>query len=239
VGMVQATLDATKGFIFDVRPMVLDDLGLVPTLRRATRDRGRRAHVPVEFESVGADRRLPVDIESAVFRILDEADREIPVQLIQSRPEGNYWALLTSDIPAMGYCTYRIVTGTGSRSTAPQFAPEDTLQNAFYKLVLDKKRGTIASLVDKELGQELLDSQSPYGLGDFIYEKLSDRHPLEELQPGKATRTTLRNIQVKPGVDGPIWQSFLVNGIEKSQRVRAKSAQTYSPCVGTSSPPSA
>jgi len=147
------------------------------------------------------------------FRILDEADREIPVQLIQSRPEGNYWALLTSDIPAMGYCTYRIVTGTGSRSTAPQFAPEDTLQNAFYKLVLDKKRGTIASLVDKELGQELLDSQSPYGLGDFIYEKLSDRHPLEELQPGKATRTTLRNIQVKPGVDGPIWQSFLVNGI--------------------------
>ena len=32
----------TKTFIFDVRPMVLDDLGLVPTLRRASRDRGRR-----------------------------------------------------------------------------------------------------------------------------------------------------------------------------------------------------
>ena len=30
--MVQQTLDATKTFIFDVRPMVLDDLGLVPTL---------------------------------------------------------------------------------------------------------------------------------------------------------------------------------------------------------------
>ena len=40
--MVQQTLDATKSFIFDVRPMVLDDLGLVPTLRRAARDRGRR-----------------------------------------------------------------------------------------------------------------------------------------------------------------------------------------------------
>ena len=43
VSMVQQTLDATKSFIFDVRPMVLDDLGLVPTLRRAARDRGRRA----------------------------------------------------------------------------------------------------------------------------------------------------------------------------------------------------
>ncbi|HEX5827533.1 MAG TPA: histidine kinase [Candidatus Limnocylindrales bacterium] len=71
--MVQQTLDATKAFIFDVRPMVLDDLGLVPTLRRAARDRGRRAHVPVEFDSLGADRRLPQDVESTVFRILDEA----------------------------------------------------------------------------------------------------------------------------------------------------------------------
>ena len=73
VQMVQQTLDATKTFIFDVRPMVLDDLGLVPTLRRAARDRGRRAHVQVEFESFGQDRRLPMDVESAVFRIMDEA----------------------------------------------------------------------------------------------------------------------------------------------------------------------
>ena len=73
VAMVQHTLDATKSFIFDVRPMVLDDLGLVPTLRRATRERGRRAGIPVEFESMGQDRRLPMDLESGLFRMLDEA----------------------------------------------------------------------------------------------------------------------------------------------------------------------
>ena len=73
VAMVQATLDATKSFIFDVRPMVLDDLGLVPTLRRATRERSARAGIPVEFESMGHDRRLPMDLESALFRMLDEA----------------------------------------------------------------------------------------------------------------------------------------------------------------------
>jgi hypothetical protein len=72
VSMVQHTLEATKGFIFDVRPMVLDDLGVVPTLRRMTRDRGHKAKVPVEFESLGQDRRLPMDIESTIFRILDE-----------------------------------------------------------------------------------------------------------------------------------------------------------------------
>ena len=73
IGMVQQTLEATKSFIFDVRPMVLDDLGLVPTLRRAARDRGRRAGIAVEFESLGADRRLPAELESGLFRILDEA----------------------------------------------------------------------------------------------------------------------------------------------------------------------
>ena len=73
VAMVQQTLDATKNFIFDVRPMVLDDLGVVPTLRRMARDRGRRAKIPVEFDSLGQDRRLPMDMESTIFRILDEA----------------------------------------------------------------------------------------------------------------------------------------------------------------------
>lgn len=73
VSMVQQTLDATKSFIFDVRPMVLDDLGLVPTLRRAARDRGRWAGIPVDFESLGEDRRLPMDLESGLFRILDVA----------------------------------------------------------------------------------------------------------------------------------------------------------------------
>ena len=54
VAMVQQTLDATKTFIFDVRPMVLDDLGLVPTLRRVARDRGRRAAGPGRVRVVRA-----------------------------------------------------------------------------------------------------------------------------------------------------------------------------------------
>jgi hypothetical protein len=71
--MVQRTLDSTKTFIFDVRPMVLDDLGLMPTLRRTARERSRRARVPIDFDSIGTDRRLPIDTESALFRLIDEA----------------------------------------------------------------------------------------------------------------------------------------------------------------------
>ena len=48
--MVEHALEATKEFIFDVRPMVLDDLGLVPTLRRTAVDRGRRAGVEIDLD---------------------------------------------------------------------------------------------------------------------------------------------------------------------------------------------
>jgi two-component system sensor histidine kinase DegS len=70
--MVQHALDATKGFIFDVRPMVLDDLGIVPTLRRTAVDRSRRSGVEVEFVSQGQDRRFAADLESGVFRLVDD-----------------------------------------------------------------------------------------------------------------------------------------------------------------------
>lgn len=71
--MVQAALETTKEFIFDVRPMVLDDLGLVPTLRRLVVDRGRRSGIEVAFDSQGPLRRIDPDLESGLFRIIAEA----------------------------------------------------------------------------------------------------------------------------------------------------------------------
>ena len=73
VEMVQQALEATKTFIFDVRPMVLDDLGLVPTLRRSAAERTRRSGVAVQFDSVGTDGRLSMEVESGLFRMIDDA----------------------------------------------------------------------------------------------------------------------------------------------------------------------
>lgn len=70
--MVEHALAATKEFIFDVRPMVLDDLGLMPTLRRTALDRGSRAGVEIDLDSQGTERRLPQDMESGVFRLIDD-----------------------------------------------------------------------------------------------------------------------------------------------------------------------
>jgi hypothetical protein len=70
---VQQALDATKEFIFEIRPMVLDDLGLGPTIRRTATDRSRRSGISVDFASQGIEARLDPDVESVVFRSVDEA----------------------------------------------------------------------------------------------------------------------------------------------------------------------
>lgn len=72
-GTVQAALDETRAFVGTLRPTALDDLGLLPTLRSASRDRTRASGIPIELESLGTDRRLGTDLEGAVFRIVDGA----------------------------------------------------------------------------------------------------------------------------------------------------------------------
>ncbi len=71
--LVQQSLDTTKEFIFEIRPMVLDDLGLGPTIRRIAADRARRTGINVEYDSHGPEERLDSDIESAIYRSVVEA----------------------------------------------------------------------------------------------------------------------------------------------------------------------
>ena len=142
--MVQQTLDATKNFIFDVRPMVLDDLGLVPTLRRSTRERGRRAHVPVEFESLGADRRLPMDVESAVFRILDEA----MAAYLALGPERVLLRLDWGDELEARLSAYRTAAASGD-APLPE-VPTGDVPDAIKQMIQDRHDARDAAIVAAE-----------------------------------------------------------------------------------------
>lgn len=71
--MVKASLQDVRQIIFDLRPMVLDDLGLVPALRRYLSEFEVRFGLPVELVVLGEERRLPQHLEVAVFRVIQEA----------------------------------------------------------------------------------------------------------------------------------------------------------------------
>jgi two-component system sensor histidine kinase DegS len=71
--MVNKTLQELRGFIFELRPMILDDLGLVPTMRRYVQTLVDKHGVRIDFSSSGRDRRLPSDDEVAIFRLIQDS----------------------------------------------------------------------------------------------------------------------------------------------------------------------
>ncbi len=75
VGLKSAATDTfqrIRDFIFELRPMMLDDLGLVPTLRRYAEMFRDKNNIPIEVTIVGKDRRLDSYVEVTVFRMVQE-----------------------------------------------------------------------------------------------------------------------------------------------------------------------
>jgi two-component system sensor histidine kinase DegS len=71
--MVRASLSEVRQIIFDLRPMALDDLGLVPTLRRYLADFQDKHRIITELRVFGRERRYHSALEVAVFRTVQEA----------------------------------------------------------------------------------------------------------------------------------------------------------------------
>ena len=67
---VNATFQKVREFIFDLRPMMLDDLGLIPTLRRYISDFEEKTNLTTNIQFVGQERRLPAHVEVTVFRVV-------------------------------------------------------------------------------------------------------------------------------------------------------------------------
>ena len=66
-------IEEIRRLVADLRPLKLDDLGLVPTLRGLVKDFSRKFNINVTLERVKLLRRLPSDIETVVYRIVQEA----------------------------------------------------------------------------------------------------------------------------------------------------------------------
>jgi len=67
---VNETFQKVREFIFDLRPMMLDDLGLVPTLRRYLHDFGDKHNLAINLQLVGEERRQAAHVEVTIFRVI-------------------------------------------------------------------------------------------------------------------------------------------------------------------------
>jgi two-component system sensor histidine kinase DegS len=158
VAMVQGALEQTKTFIFDVRPMVLDDLGLVPTLRRAAAERSRRSGQAVTFESVGADSRLTGEIESALFRIVDDAVQG----LLDARP--------AELVVRLDWLESGVTATVRGRPRGATQAPDEAARAAVAAARRDKQMpAALASMIHEQ------ESSASRGLSDKVWNEIRER----------------------------------------------------------------
>ncbi|MBD2868401.1 sensor histidine kinase [Paenibacillus arenilitoris] len=72
-GQVRSGLEEIRKIIYNLRPMALDDLGLVPALRKFTQDFEEKTRIHTVFELTGKDARMPSAMEAAIYRLVQEA----------------------------------------------------------------------------------------------------------------------------------------------------------------------
>ncbi|MCW5875781.1 MAG: hypothetical protein KIS85_02755 [Anaerolineales bacterium] len=66
------TFQKVRDFIFDLRPMMLDDLGLVPTIRRYVSHLAEKTGTEMNVSVTGSERRLEPYVEVIIFRVVQE-----------------------------------------------------------------------------------------------------------------------------------------------------------------------
>ena len=71
--MMAQTIDDLRRITRDLRPIYLEDLGLVPALDMLARDTSTILNIPVIFDTSGSNRRLRPEVELALYRIVQEA----------------------------------------------------------------------------------------------------------------------------------------------------------------------
>ncbi|MFB9327038.1 sensor histidine kinase [Paenibacillus aurantiacus] len=70
---VRSGIEEIRKIIFNLRPMALDDLGLVPTLRKYVQDFEEKSKIRTIFETIGKEIRLPSAMEAGIYRMVQEA----------------------------------------------------------------------------------------------------------------------------------------------------------------------
>jgi two-component system sensor histidine kinase DegS len=102
-----ATFQKVRSFIFDLRPMMLDDLGLVPTLRRYMDTFKEQTGLDCNLAVKGAERRFEPYVEVMIFRAVQElmgnaarhnTDNPVKIQVnVQLTIEENLVKVIVSD----------------------------------------------------------------------------------------------------------------------------------------------
>jgi signal transduction histidine kinase len=102
--LVVSTLQDVRRLAVELRPSALDDFGLVAALERLTASFAEQTGIAVDFQTALADQRLPAEVETALYRIVQESltnvvkhARACRVSILLARKEGAVKVVVEDD----------------------------------------------------------------------------------------------------------------------------------------------
>jgi signal transduction histidine kinase len=102
--LVVSTLQDVRRLAVELRPSALDDFGLAAALERLTESFAEQSKIPVDFQSVLPPQRLPEEVETALYRIVQESLTNVVkhahatrVSVLLTRKDGSVAAVVEDD----------------------------------------------------------------------------------------------------------------------------------------------
>ena len=102
--LVVSTLQDVRRLAVELRPTALDDFGLVAALERLTESFAEQSRIPVDFQSALPPQRLPEEVETALYRIVQESLTNVVkhahasrVSVLLTRRNGSVAAVVEDD----------------------------------------------------------------------------------------------------------------------------------------------
>jgi signal transduction histidine kinase len=121
IRLIEQVSDTTRNIISQLRPAMLDHLGLLPTLEWYVEDfRNRMGGLSVEFEAIGLKQRLDAEVETVLYRIIQEGlhnvvkhanAKNVTIHLTHSYPD----LILTIKDDGVGFNQSENIMSSGAR----------------------------------------------------------------------------------------------------------------------------
>ncbi len=135
--VASVTFQKVRDFIFDLRPMMLDDLGVVPTVRRYVDSFREKNDIEVKLDIFGDERRLATHREVMIFRGIQELmgmarDYANPTEIAIRLDIGNNSVKIAVEDNGRGFDAESAFTGSGEEvNQNPRIQSIVTLREKF------------------------------------------------------------------------------------------------------------
>ncbi len=174
---------------------------------------------PVSWERtdiVKVELPAPLVDRKGKFRLIDKrTGREEAYQFLDKR----IILFLARNVPGFGYAVYGISLDKAPEpATASISVGRNSIENEFYKVVLDPASGGIRSITDKETEAEYVDPSSPYKLNQYVYENPEGGRPAVDNMQKRAVfkRASPTSAKISPGLQGPLTSSLIAKATAPS-----------------------